>query len=142
MTAFAKTVAAALLFAVAAAAARVSYRKPPNVGTTMYDRRDLNRAEWTQRDAVKLFGRMIVDQLLPRRVPDGAAFSRYWELIAKKMTVIGNAELRKVVTVMVADAVGGYVHAVMWPKVKASYYAGHGTYNVTERLHGLLQKIK
>lgn len=115
---------------------------PPYVGTTIYGARDLTRAWWTRQDAVRLSGRRIVDELLPRRVPDGAPFLRYWRLAMDKSANIENAEFRRQTVLMVADALGGYLHGVMLPNVKAAYYDGRADYDVTDRLHALLRKIK
>jgi hypothetical protein len=44
--------------------------------------------------------------------------------------------------VMVADAFGGYMYGVLLVKVKASYYEGRVSFDVTNTLYGIMRKIK
>lgn len=113
-----------------------------NVGTALYKRSDLTRT-WTEQEATRLHGRMLVDQLLPRSdVDDGVAFLDHMKLIMSKSKMIENEDVRKHIMVMIADAMGGYMHGVLLVKVKASYYEGRVGFDVTNTLYRIMRKIK
>lgn len=114
---------------------------PVNVGTALYTRRDLTKV-WTEPEAVRLRVRQMVDRLLPTRVPDGPAFVQYMKSIADKSKIIENDATRRRAMVAVADAVGGYMHGVLLPNVKASYYEGRARFDATNRLYGTMRKIR
>lgn len=117
-------------------------RAVANVGTALYTRNDLTRT-WTDQEAIRLHGRMAVDWLLPTRVPDdGTAFVEYLKLIADKSASVENEQSRKRLMVLVADALGGYMHGVLLVKVKASYYEGRAGFDLTNTLYGIMRKIK
>lgn len=128
-----------LLTVLTISGARVG--EPINVGTTLYGKRDLTKY-WTEQEASGLQCRAIVDQLLPRRVPGGAAFFSYVKLIVDQSEIIDSGKSRRRTMVAVADAIGGYMFGVLLPKIKRSYYEGREPYNVTNRLYGIMRKIK
>lgn len=112
-----------------------------NVGTALYARRDLTK-KWTDSEAVRLLVRMIVDQLLPTRIPDGPAFVEYLKLIANKSKIIDDDATRRYTMVAMADAVGGYMNGVLLPEVKTSYYEGRAGFDATNKLYRTMEKIK
>lgn len=114
---------------------------PMNVGTTLYRKCDLIQI-WSNQEAIRLQGRMIVDQLIPKQIPDGATFIEYVKLIMDKSTIIDSEDTENYTKVMVADVIGGYMHSVLLFKVKASYYEGNIDSNVTRWLYGTMRKIK
>ncbi|VVC37572.1 Hypothetical protein CINCED_3A010279 [Cinara cedri] len=115
---------------------------PVNVGTVLYGKRDLAKY-WTDREAAGLRCREMADQLIPRRIPDGAAFVDYFKLIEvqSSLTVDSQTSRRRIMSA-VADAVGGYASGVLWPHVRASYYDGRVPYDLANRLYGIVRKIK
>lgn len=112
-----------------------------NVGTSLYEKRDTIKF-WTEQESIRLQSRKIVDQLLPTRIPDGVAFIKYMKLIVDKSGIIDSDQRRKQIMVVVADAVGGYMYGVLLPKIKMSYYDGRVGFDVTNKLYGLMRKIK
>lgn len=112
-----------------------------DLGTTLYGLRDLKR-NWTKTEAVRLQTRMIVEGLIPRKIPGGGAFVKYLKLVVDKSEIIDNNDSRKTIMVLVADVLGGYLNSVLLPKVKSSYYEGRESYEDTNKLHGTLRKIK
>jgi len=112
-----------------------------NVGTTLYARRDLHK-NWTEPEATRRWARKIVDRLLPTRIPDGPAFVQYLKLVADKLKIIENDVTRRHTMVTVADALGGYMHGVLLPTVKTSYYEGRAGFDATDKLYGMMRKIK
>lgn len=115
--------------------------KPINVGTTLYGKRDLTKF-WTDQEASGLQCRAIVEQLLPRRVPDGAAFLNYVKLIVDQSELIDSGKCKRRTMVAVADVIGGYMFGVLLPKIKEKYYEGRAPYNVTNKLYEIMRKIK
>lgn len=112
-----------------------------NVGTSLYRRRDLIKI-WSNQEVIQLQGRMIVEQLLPTKIPDGAVFIKYLKMIINKSEIIDSDTSRKQTMVMVADVMGGYMFGILLPKVKMSYYEGRIGFNVTNYLYEMMQKIK
>lgn len=120
---------------------RTTSAETVNVGTTLYARRDLLK-NWTEPEAARLRARKIVDRLLPTRIPDGPAFVRYFKLIGDKMKTIKNDVTRRQTMVTVADALGGYMYGVLLPTVKTAYYEGRADFDATDKLYGMMRKIK
>lgn len=112
-----------------------------NVGTALYGKSDLSK-NWTDEDVIKLRIRMVVEQLLPNRIPDGAVFIKYFELIVNRSEMIIESEkTRRQTIVMIADVIGGYMYGVLLPQIKMSYYDGRVDFNVTNKLYGIMRKI-
>lgn len=114
---------------------------PLNVGTVLYRKHDLVQI-WTDQEAIRLQGRMIVDQLLPRQISDGATFIKYVKLIMDKSAIIDSEDTENYTRIIVADIIGGYMHSVLLFKVKTSYYEGYIDFNFISWLYGMMRKIK
>lgn len=113
-----------------------------NVGTTLYNKRDLTKF-WTKQEATRLQCRAIVDQLIPRRIPNGTAFINYLQNITHySKFIIDSENSRTLIMVAVADAIGGYMFGVLLPKIKASYYEDRVSYDLVYKLYGIMRKIK
>lgn len=110
-------------------------------GTALYGDHDRTR-KWSEQEAFRLQTRMMVEQLLPRRVLGGAVFIEYVRLIVEKSKDIDNDQTEKDTLVAVTDVIGGYMQGVLLPRVKAAYYEGYEDYNVTSQLYGMMRKIK
>ncbi|XP_026806766.1 uncharacterized protein LOC113549588 [Rhopalosiphum maidis] len=114
-----------------------------NVGTALYNHVDnMYDTQWTKIDMLMLHSRMLIENLIPKNVIDGNTFLGYTKLIIKTSETIANDQTRRIAMISVADAIGGYLHGVMLPRVNQEYYKGHESYKVTNELHALLRKIK
>lgn len=115
---------------------------PLNVGTVLYRKHDLIQV-WTEQEAIRLQGRMIVDQLLPRQIPDGATFIEYVKLIMKKSAIIDSEDTENNTKIMVADIIGGYIQTMLLFKTKTSYYEGYNmNFKFISWLYEMMRKIK
>lgn len=56
---------------------------------------------------------MVIEQLIPRRVPDGAGFVKYLKLALEKLEIIENFESKHNKAMMVADVLENYIHCVV-----------------------------
>ncbi|XP_026806467.1 uncharacterized protein LOC113549388 [Rhopalosiphum maidis] len=115
-----------------------------NVGTALYNHVDILTydTQWSKKDMLMLHSRMLIENLIPKNVIDGNTFLGYTKLIIKTSETIANDQTRRIAMISVADAIGGYLHGVMLPRVNQEYYKGHESYKVTNELHALLRKIK
>jgi len=112
-----------------------------NVGTVLYDVEDLDKV-WTDDDLILLQSRKLTDEILPKKVIEGRKFIEYFNQVLKLSKSIVSERARQVARVAVADAFGGYIEGVILPYVKEAYYDGRVTFDVTNDLHKLSQKIK
>lgn len=123
---------------------------PPDsnqLGTALYGPSDLAEdRKWTEDEQIELRCRMSIGALVPGRVPTGNGavdvFVKYFDLIRDSADRIESIVLRKRTMVLVADAIGSYLHARMLPEIRALYYEGKVNYTSTKRLHDLAKKIK
>lgn len=115
--------------------------KKINTGTALYGKRDLMKI-WTEREAVRLYGRMVIEQLIPKRVPTGTVFVGYIQLTLEKLEIIENSKSKHSIARMLADVLGSYMHCILLPRVQASYYEDNPNGEVMEALVRMMRKIK
>jgi len=113
-----------------------------NVGTALYDIEDMTSKTWSREDVVLIRTRMLMDQLIPRKVVNGKSFIKYITIIVDTFQTIADERTKKNAMLSVADAIGGYIQGVMLPHLKDRYYKGLESYEVTNDVHGLARKIK
>jgi hypothetical protein len=113
-----------------------------NVSSELYKHVDnLYDTPWTKKDVLMLHGRMLIENLIPKNVVDGNAFFGYIKLTVTTTETIVNDQTRRIAMISVAGAIGGYMHLVMLPHVNQEHYKEHESFEVTNELHALLQKI-
>ncbi|CAI6369282.1 unnamed protein product [Macrosiphum euphorbiae] len=115
---------------------------PFNVGTALYSIDDVSSKTWTTEDVAILRSRILMDQLIPKKVVAGKSFLMYVQLIVNKFETISSDKTRKIAMVTACDVIGAYLQGVMLPHVKNGYYNGHESYAVTNELFALERKIK
>ncbi|XP_003244136.1 uncharacterized protein LOC100568831 [Acyrthosiphon pisum] len=115
---------------------------PFNVGTALYTIDDVASKTWTTEDVAILRSRILMDQLIPKKVVGGKSFLKYVRIIVNKFETISSDKTRKIAMVTACDVIGAYLQGVMLPHVKDGYYNGHESYAVTNELFALERKIK
>ncbi|CAI6346274.1 unnamed protein product [Macrosiphum euphorbiae] len=115
---------------------------PFNVGTALYSIDDVSSKTWTTEDVAILCSRILMDQLIPKKVVAGKSFLKYVQLIVNKFETISSDKTMKIAMVTACDVIGAYLQGVMLPHVKNGYYNGHESFAVTNELFALERKIK
>lgn len=140
----------ALLFCVAAflnlssSVLSTELYETPNVKTSLFTELDLRRSCWNHEEINMLRARMIMQDLIPKKVPRDMAYVAEYVRSTEEAVVQHSPEgkVRRIMMMALSDVMGGYLQAVAVPMAKEAYYAGNTDYATMSRLYELLKEMR
>ncbi|KAK9888099.1 hypothetical protein WA026_000374 [Henosepilachna vigintioctopunctata] len=123
--------------------------RAPNIGTTIFYESDLNKQCWDVDGIFLLHSRMFLELLLPSpRVLQeldnefAADLVNYFTLILTTMDALPESKKKKLSLQAMKDIIGGYLHSVILPVARMSYYAGIINWKSMHKLDRYYNKVK
>ncbi|XP_054263323.1 uncharacterized protein LOC128986814 [Macrosteles quadrilineatus] len=115
-----------------------------NVKTSLFTELDIRRSCWSHDSINLLRARMIMQDLIPNKVPKDLPYLVEYIRSTEDAVVKHSPEgkVRRIMMLALTDVLGGYLQSVVIPIAKEAYYAGNIDYPTMSRLDEMLQEMK
>lgn len=116
----------------------------PNVKTSLFTELDIRRSCWHHDSINLLRARMIMQDLIPLKVPKDLPYLVEYMRSTEDAVVKHSPEgkVRRIMMLALTDVLGGYLQSVAIPLAKEAYYAGNIDYATMARLHEMLREMR